>query len=216
MKREEVLEIFDRKRLIAIARVDFRGREVEVVSVLREAGIRLLEISMISPNFDAALANLVNTFGDAMALGAGTVLTIEDLKRAVDAGASFIVSPDGNPQVIEETRKAGLASFPGGMTPTEIVRLRGWGADAIKLFPAVSLGPKFVHAMRGPLPDIRLVPTGGVRLEDLPAYWQAGAAGVAIGSELVSVNSIDPEKKEWLQSTAKDFVWAAGRATDEK
>jgi 2-dehydro-3-deoxyphosphogluconate aldolase/(4S)-4-hydroxy-2-oxoglutarate aldolase len=214
MTREEVLKIFEACRLIAIVRSDPGGRELELVSLLHEAGIRMLEVSMVAPNFDSTLSNLTNKFGSAMALGAGTVLSTRDLKRAHDAGAAFIVSPDGNPHVVEETQKAGLASFPGGMTPTEILRLRAWGADAIKLFPAVSLGPKFVLAMRGPLPDIRLIPTGGVRLEDLPAYWQAGAAAVAIGSELISTASIDPGRREWLRTTAQAFVRAARRNSD--
>lgn len=214
MTREEVLHIFDACRLIAIVRADLGGKEMELVSLLHEAGIRMLEISMVSPNFDATLLNLTNKFGSTMALGAGTVLSTHDLNRACDAGATFIVSPDGNPEVVEETQKAGLVSFPGGMTPTEILRLRTWGADAIKLFPAVSLGPKFVQAIRGPVPDIRLIPTGGVRLEDLPSYWQAGAAAVAIGSELISAASISQEKREWLRTTAQAFVQAARRSSD--
>jgi 2-dehydro-3-deoxyphosphogluconate aldolase/(4S)-4-hydroxy-2-oxoglutarate aldolase len=210
-QRQKVLDAIEKHRLISIIRADTRGRVLHVAACLSETGVRLLEVSMISPDFDRALRDLADSFGDSMILGAGTVLTKVDLQRAIDAGASFIVSQDGNPEVIEKTRAAGLVSLPGAMTPTEAVRARACGADFVKLFPAVSLGPEFVRAMRGPLPELKLVPTGGVQLEHLPAYWQAGAAAVAIGSELVSQSSFDGEDLKALSAKARAFVAAAER-----
>ena len=209
MSREDVMSLLEAKRIIAILRGALRGRELEILAALEQAGIAVVEISIVSPDFDATLARIAAAFGSRMAIGAGTILTLDDLNRAIAAGASFIVSPDGNREVIEATLRAGLVSVPGAYTPTEIVQVQRWGADAVKLFPAGGLGPEYVRAVRAPLPDLRLVPTGGVRLADLPAYWQAGAWAVAVGSELVNASRInDPDLAE-LSSVARAFAIAA-------
>ncbi len=208
MNRSQVLNLFENKRLIAILRGDLRGRELEILAALEQAGIAAVEMSIVSPDFDALLARIAVSFGSRMAIGAGTILTLDDLDRAITAGASFVVSPDGNREVIEASLRAGLVSVPGAFTPTEIVQVKRWGADAVKMFPAGSLGPEYVRAVRAPLPDLRLVPTGGVRLTDLPAYWQAGAWAVAVGSELVNASRIkDPDLVE-LRAVARAFAVA--------
>lgn len=209
MKRESVLEILDSKRLISILRGDLKGREMDLLAALEQAGVAALEVSIVSPDFDSVLARIVSTFGSRMAIGAGTILSLEDLQRAIAAGASFIVSPDGNPEIIEATLRADLVSLPGAYTPTEIVQVQRWGADAVKLFPASSLGPKYVQAIRSPLPRLRLLPTGGVGLPDLPDYWQAGAWAVAVGSELVNPSVIQDVDFSDLETLAREFVLAA-------
>jgi len=215
LSRKHVLNVLENKRIIAILRGDLQGRELEVLAALEEAGIAAVEMSIVSPDFDAALARIAADFGSRIVIGAGTILSLDDLKRAITAGASFIVSPDGNREVIEATLRAGLVSLPGAYTPTEIVQVQRWGADAVKLFPASSLGPQYVRAVRAPLPDLRLVPTGGVRLDDLPAYWQAGAWAVAIGSELVNASRIkDPSLVE-LRTVAHAFAVAAEKSAHE-
>ncbi len=211
-RRERTLHTIETHRLISILRADMRGREMEIAGALAESGIRALELSMVSPNFDRALRRLAEAFGERMAIGAGTVLTVDDLQRAIDAGASFIVSPNTNPEVIEATCAAGLVSLPGAMTATEVISASAHGADFVKLFPAVSLGPAFVRALRGPLPHLKLVPTGGVQLQHLPDYWRAGAAAVAIGSELVKQATFESENLDTLRERAHAFVAAAERA----
>lgn len=212
MSREHVLNLLEAKRIVAILRGDMKGRELEILAALEQAGIGAVEMSIVSPDFDATLARITASFGARMAIGAGTILTLDDLNRAIAAGASFIVSPDGNREVIEATLRAGLVSVPGAYTPTEIVQVKRWGADAVKLFPASGLGPQYVRAVRAPLTDLRIVPTGGVRLADLPAYWQAGAWAVAVGSELVNASRInDPDLTE-LSSVARAFAVAAEKS----
>lgn len=209
--RERVKSAIETHRLISIIRADIRDREEELLGVLEAGGVRVLEVSMVSPGFDAVMKKLVSKAGGETHIGAGTVLTLRDLERAMDVGARFIVSPDGNPEVIEATLRAGLVSLPGAMTPSEAVRVRSAGADYVKLFPAVTLGPAYVKALRGPLPDMKMVPTGGVALEDIPAYRAAGAVAVAIGSELVSETSIAQAEWAVLQARAAAFTQAAGR-----
>lgn len=211
MKRESIVKLLATKRLIAILRGDMKGRELEIVEVLEGAGIAAIEMSIVSRDFDAALARIASAFGSRIAIGAGTILSGEDLNRAIAAGASFVVSPDGNRDVIEATLRAGLVSLPGALTVTEIVQAQRWGADAVKLFPAGAVGPGYVRAVRAPFPEVRLVPTGGVRVEDLAAYWAAGAWAVGVGSELVNAARIAEPGLTELQAVARAF--AAGAET---
>lgn len=209
MNREFVLDLIRRSRLIAILRGDMHGRELEILAVLKDAGICAVEMSIVSPGFDVALARMAATYGATMAIGAGTILTPDNLARAVTAGASFIVSPDGNREVIESTLREGLVSLPGAFTATEIVQVMRWGADAVKLFPAGSVGPDYVRTVRAPLPGLRMVPTGGVRLSDLPAYWRAGAWAAGVGSELVNAERLQDSNLVELQQVARAFAVAA-------
>lgn len=215
MTRQDILQFIAKHRLVAILRGDMQGRELEVVAALKEAGVAAVEMSIVSPGFDATLKRIATAFGSSIAIGAGTVLTCDHLRRSIDSGAQFIVSPDGNPEVIEATLRAGLVSLPGAFTTTEIVQAMRWGADAVKLFPAGNLGPGYVRAVQAPLPQARLVPTGGVTLEDLPEYWSAGAWAVGVGSELVNARRILDLDLSELKRVARDFTAAARKDPDD-
>jgi len=210
MTRQEVLEHIQRTRIIAIIRGEMHGKELEIAEALVEGGISALEISIVSPSYDAAIRKLALHLGDRIAIGAGTVLTVEELRRVADCGASFIVSPNIDRPVIELTRNLGLASFPGAYTPTEIVLADRYGADAVKVFPAVSLGPLYIRALQGPLPGIRLIPTGGIHVQSLAEYQAAGAWAVGIGSELVGCQELDHFDPQQLTDKARNFVHAGG------
>jgi Entner-Doudoroff aldolase len=164
-----------------------------------------------------AIERLAARFGARIAVGAGTVLQPVEVERAAEAGASFIVSPNRDTRVIETTKGRGLVSLPGCLTPSEIVEALAAGADAAKLFPAVCLGPAFVRAMRGPLAQARLVPTGGVTPELAREYARAGAWAVGVGSELFNRDALVARDDEWLSARAAAFVAAmrAGRGTGE-
>src|SRR6185503_16166418 len=132
------------------------------------------------------IKTLIAEIGDRAVIGAGTVLTADDVSRVADVGARFIVSPNFNPAVVAQTRKLNLVSVPGCFTPSEVVAALEAGADAIKLFPATHMGPSYVRALRGPLNDVRLVPTGGVTPELAREYRAAGAWTIGVGSELIT------------------------------
>lgn len=194
-------------KIIAILRGDFRGREEEIVAAMSEGGLTAVEVTLNSPDALGAICRLADRFGQAMAVGAGTVLTPEEVRRAADAGASFIVSPNRDLRVIEATKRLDLISLPGCFTPSEVVEAINAGADAAKLFPANSLGPGFLKALRGPLPQVRTVPTGGVTPELAREYFAAGAWAIGAGSELLGKNFDD---LTGLQARAAAFV-AAGK-----
>src|SRR5687768_15587591 len=144
---ETPLEIINAGRIIAILRGTFKGLEQEIAAVLVEAGITAIEITLNSENVFAIIERLTARFGDKVTIGAGTVFRVDEMERASAAGARFIVSPNRDVTVVEATKRAGLVSIPGCFTPSEIREALAAGADAVKLFPASSLGPSFVRAM---------------------------------------------------------------------
>ncbi len=211
MKRDEALQIVEHHRLIAILRGDFRDREVSLARALFESGVRALEVSTISPDWEQVIRRIADALGTQLAVGAGTVLNADHVTMAADAGACFMVAPNTNPAVIGKARAADLATFPGAYTPTEILAAIDCGAYAVKLFPAVTLGPDYLRALRGPLPGVRLVPTGGICLDNIARYFDAGAWAVAIGSELVQSDESEPNDWISLRDRAQRFVELARR-----
>lgn len=200
-------------KIVAILRGDFSGREEELVAAMIAGGLTAVEVTLNSRDVMAAINRLAKRFGSEIAVGAGTVLTPNEVLRAADAGAQFIVSPNRDLAVIEQTKKLGLVSLPGCFTPSEVVEAINAGADAAKLFPANSLGPAFVKALRGPLPQIRTVPTGGVTAELARDYFAAGAWAIGAGSELIGKDWFAEGGLERLRERAAAFV-TAGRKND--
>jgi len=148
------------------------------------AGMRVIEVTLSRPEACDQIAALSEKYGDDIAVGAGTVLDVESARAALAAGAEFIITPALISEVIEYCREQEAPVFPGAMTPTEIFSAHCMGAEMVKVFPASVLGPGFVKNMRGPFPQIRLMPTGGIRVEDVAAWFAAGAAAIGVGSEL--------------------------------
>ena len=193
MRSEQVIEQIEAGRIVAILRGDFGGREEEIVDALVESGITAVETTLNSPGAIDSIGRLAASFGSRIAVGAGTVLRPEEVERAADAGASFIVSPNLNAKVIEVTKRAGLISLPDVSLPQR--SWRPWARrGAVKLFPAQCLGPDFIKAMRGPLPNVRLIPTGGVTPEAARGYIAAGAWALGIGSELIGKEVMNDER----------------------
>ena len=209
MNASEALLSIRRTRILAILRGPVEGREIDLVEALVAGGITAAGVSTVTPGCAAIIGRLCAHFADRAAIGAGTVTTPAELKAAADAGASFIVSPGTDPAIIHETRKLGLASFPGALTPTEVMLAADSGANAVKIFPAASLGPAYIRALRGPFPSIPLVPTGGIHLDNLRAYLEAGAMAVGIGSELIGKIEFENFNAVALTQKARAYVAAA-------
>jgi 2-dehydro-3-deoxyphosphogluconate aldolase / (4S)-4-hydroxy-2-oxoglutarate aldolase len=207
------LRLIEKGRVIAIMRGDFGGGEQEIVAAIVEAGITAVEVTLNSPNAIDAIERLAERFGNNTAVGAGTVLSSGDVERVAGVGGQFIVSPNRDLKVIETTKRLGLASFPGCFTPSEIVEAIDAGADAVKLFPAVSLGVNFVKALRGPFPDLRVVPTGGVTPDAAREYLAAGAWAVGAGSELIGKDVMRPGGLERLRARAAEFGKVSTKTT---
>ncbi len=197
-------------RLIAIG----RNLEPALVPTIGEGllagGVHAFEITLNNPSAFTAIAALTRRFNPRdLLIGAGTVLDLEQAERAVEAGAQFLVMPHLDVAIVEWAVKRELPAFPGAFTPTEILAAWRAGATAVKLFPASAVGPAFVRELRGPLPQIPLVPTGGVTLENAPAFLAAGALAVGMGSWLTGGGDPDVIRERAVAITAA--LSAAGR-----
>lgn len=199
--------------IIPVIRAPSADAAVAVAEALLAAGLTVAEITMTVPNAIDAIGAVARRFPGAVLLGAGTVTDAETVKRAVDAGAEFIVSPCVVPGVIDAARRAGVAVLPGALTPSEVFEAFRLGGDMVKVFPAQSVGgAAYLRALRGPFPDIPLVPTGGVTLDNLGELFQAGAAAVGVGTELVSKDALARGDYAAIGALAKQFLAAVRQA----
>ena len=172
-------------RVIAIGRRLDPATVPSIASALLESGVRAFEVTMDSDGALDAIAVLSARFAAGeFVVGAGTVLSVSQAAAAVEAGARFIVMPHGDLEIVRWAVERGIPCLPGALTPSEILAVWRAGAAAVKVFPASTAGPSFVREMRGPLPEIPLVPTGGISLENAPAFLQSGAMAVGMGSWL--------------------------------
>jgi 2-dehydro-3-deoxyphosphogluconate aldolase/(4S)-4-hydroxy-2-oxoglutarate aldolase len=199
--------------IIPIIRASSAEAVVPVAEALLQAGLPICEITLTVPNAIDAIGAVAKRFSGKLLLGAGTVTDAETARRAVEAGAEFIVTPCLVPAVIEAAQRAGVAVLPGALTPSEVFEAFRSGGDMVKIFPVQSVGgAAYLRALRGPFPGIPLVPTGGVTLENLSELFQAGAAAVGVGSELISKDALDRRDYAAIGALAKRFLAAARQA----
>jgi len=183
---------------------------IQAVETCRNAGILVAEITMTVPGAIRALEKLADRFGDSMLLGAGTVLDAETARASILAGAEFLVSPNLRRATIEVAKRYSKAIFPGALTPTEVLDAWEAGADAVKVFPCGNVGgAKYIKALKGPFPQIEMVPTGGVSLETIADFFKAGACAVGIGSELIDAALLKQRRFDALEERARQFLAAA-------
>ncbi|MFV2195080.1 bifunctional 4-hydroxy-2-oxoglutarate aldolase/2-dehydro-3-deoxy-phosphogluconate aldolase [Nocardiopsis sp. LOL_012] len=171
--------------LIAILRAPTAEHFPVIADTLLAAGIHAIEITLTTHGALRCIRELTTAYGQEAVIGAGTVMTADQAQTCIDAGARFLVSPVSAPEVARTARAAGVAAYPGALTPTEINAADHTGAPAVKLFPASSVSPRYVSDLRGPLPGIPLIPTGGISLTEVPAWTAAGVAAVGLGTPLV-------------------------------
>jgi 2-dehydro-3-deoxyphosphogluconate aldolase/(4S)-4-hydroxy-2-oxoglutarate aldolase len=195
--------------IIPIIRAPSADAVVPVAEALLQAGLPVVEITLTVPKAIDAISAIAKRFAGRMLVGAGTVTDAEAAKRAMDAGAEFIVTPCVIAEVIQAAQQADVAVLPGALTPTEIFEAFGAGGDMVKVFPVQSVGgAAYLRALRGPLPDIPLVPTGGVTLANIGAMFDAGAAAVGVGSELISKDALARRDYAAIGAMAKQFLAA--------
>lgn len=171
--------------LIAVLRAKQATDYDAVVEVLGQNGVRCVELTLSTPGTIDHLPALIEHAGKELEIGVGTVTSVTDAQRAIDAGAKYLVTPVINLEIIALALKHRLPVFPGGLTPTELHSAWQAGATAVKVFPAQTVGPKYGSHLRGPFPDLRFVPSGGVGLDDIPAWLRAGATAVSLGGPLI-------------------------------
>jgi len=215
MSRNDDLARVLQTGIIAILRVPTSDQLASVARALFDGGIDIIEVTFTVPNALEILAAVKSDLGDRVLLGMGTVLDPESARAALLAGAEFIVSPSLNLDVIRLCHRYDKVVMPGAFTPTEILAAWEAGADVVKVFPSDSVGPSYLKALRGPFPQIRLMPTGGVNLETLPAFIKAGACALGVGSSLVEPQAIKTGNFSRLRDLAAQYVQAlkAARAS---
>lgn len=212
MTREKIIANIRNKKVIAIVR-DFEPKQcVKLAQALYAGGINMIEVTFDQSRPDAyaetteAIRAIRDHFAGEVIPGAGTVMTVEQVDLAKEAGAFYIISPDTNIEVIRYTRKAGLVSLPGAMTPTEAVSAHQAGADMIKLFPIANLGASYLKALKAPLKHIDFMAVGGVSPENIHEFIKAGAAGAGVGGLLTKKELVEAGEFEKITELARRYV----------
>lgn len=200
--------------VVAIIRASSSGELVDVVSALRDGGLTCIEVTMTTPDALDVIHKARETMGDLAAIGVGTVLDAETARAAILAGAQFVVAPIIDVPTIEMCRRYSVPVLPGAMTPTEIVRAWQSGADVVKVFPATAGGPQLIRDLRGPLPHIKLLPTGGVTLETAGDFIKAGATALGVGSALVTKQIVKNKDYAALKTAAGEWLQRVRQARE--
>ena len=192
--------------IVAVMRAQTGEKLVDVAEALLAGGVKVMEVTFTVPNALQVLEEVANRMGDRILLGAGTVLDPETARIAILAGAQFIVSPSTDPEVIQLCRRYDKVVLPGAFTPTEVVQAWQAGADIVKVFPSDCVGPQYLKALRGPLPQVRLMPTGGVNLDTAAEFLRCGACALGVGGALVSSQAVADGDMAAIESLARRYV----------
>jgi 2-dehydro-3-deoxyphosphogluconate aldolase/(4S)-4-hydroxy-2-oxoglutarate aldolase len=211
---EEILTAIRQHKIIAIVRGVESSRCMKVAEALYQGGIRLIEITynQSAPetwkNTASAIGEVADAFSGKMFVGAGTVTNTRLVALTAEVGGRFIISPNTNAEVIRETKRRGLVSIPGAMTPSEILAAHDAGADFVKLFPASDLGIGYLKAVRAPISHVGLIATGGISEANARAFLDAGAVGLGVGGSLANKKAIENEDYEKLTQAAEALITA--------
>ena len=203
VSRTDILQRILEKKAIAVIRMTDVAKLMRVIEAIRAGGVECVEITMTVPGAVDVIRDVSQSIGDEALIGAGTILDAETARRAINAGADFIVGPVLDRGVIEIAHQNEKVVIPGAFSPGEIVAAWRAGADIVKVFPATVLGPGYFKDLRGPLPQIRLCPTGGVTVENAGEWIKAGACCVGIGTDLLDKKAIAEDRYEVLTEKAR-------------
>lgn len=216
MSRDTTLARILHGGIVAVVRSERPEPLVRVVAALAEGGVTAAEITFTVPDAPDVIREVRRAMGDSVVLGAGTVLDVETARIALLAGAEYLVSPVVNLDVIRLARRYGKVVMPGAFTPTEVLAAWEAGADVVKVFPAEIGGPAYFKALRGPLPQIRLMPTGGVDLNTAEAFLKAGAVCLGVGSSLVEPKAVADGDFARVRELASQFSAIVSRFREGK
>ena len=185
LQRPAPSAILQANPVVAVLRAGHASEYAPVIAALAAGGVRSIELTLSTAGVFDLLPGLISEFGEQVEIGVGTVTTEAEAREALEAGAAFLVTPVTDVAIVRAAVESGTPVFPGGLTPTEL--LAGWraGATAVKVFPASTVGPGYIAQLRGPFPDLQVIPSGGVAIEDAPAWIRAGAVAVSLGGPLI-------------------------------
>lgn len=207
MNKTEVIQTIKDIGLLPVVRAASADEAMRVIDAIKEGGVSVLEITMTVPNAVRVMEEVSARYGSEVLVGAGTVLDPETARACILAGAKFVVSPALNTETIALCRRYGVAVMPGALTPTEVVTAWTAGADFVKVFPANSLGGAgYLKSLKAPLPQIELIPTGGVSLTTAADFIKAGASALGVGTDLVDVKALRAGQANLITERAKQFL----------
>jgi 2-dehydro-3-deoxyphosphogluconate aldolase/(4S)-4-hydroxy-2-oxoglutarate aldolase len=213
MTSKEILAFITEVGIVPVIRTSSAESAVLAVDAIYNGGVRAAEITMTVPGAVGALEKVADRFGDRIMLGAGTVLDPETARICMLAGAQFFVTPALRISTIEMAKRYSKVICPGALTPTEVLTAWEAGADVVKVFPCGNVGgAKYIKALKGPFPQIEMIPTGGVNLETTGDFLRAGACAVAVGGELVDAKTISEGRYDIIEDRARQFLAAVAHA----
>ena len=211
-QRGDTVRAIEACGVVAVIRMREAEKLRAVVDALGEGGVRALEVTMTVPGAIDLIGKLAPTLPGGFVLGAGTILDAETARLAILAGAKFVVGPVFRPEVLATCHRYDIAAMPGCFTPTEILSAWEAGADVVKVFPATALGPGFIKDVRGPLPQVKLMPTGGVSLDNAGEWIASGAVAVGVGTALLDAAAIAAGDYAVITANAKRIVASVAAA----
>jgi len=207
-ERAAIVSAIESSGVVAVIRLSDATQLRAVAEALAEGGIRALEVTMTVPRAVALIEELARSLPTEFLVGAGTVLDVETARQVIAAGARFVVSPVFKSELIEACHRSDVPVMPGCFSPTEILTAWEAGADVVKVFPATALGPTFFRDIHGPLPQVRLMPTGGVTRENAGDWIRAGAVAIGAGTALVDAKAVAERRFDLITENARHFIQA--------
>ena len=214
MTKFEQMEKIENSGIVAIIRTDTNQDLLQVVDAIHSGGIDVIEITMTTPGALDTVGSMTKRYGSNLLVGAGSVLDTETARLAILSGADFIVSPITKPDVIELCNRYGKVVMPGAFTPTEILRAWELGADYVKIFPADIAGASYIKAVKAPLPQVSIIPTGGIGLNNAAEFITSGSAALGVGSTLVNKQTITEKQFKKLTEISQKLVVAVKKAKE--
>ena len=213
MTSQQILSFMTDIGIVPVVRTSTAESAIKSIEAIYRGGVRSAEITMTVPGAIKALEKIADQFGDKIMLGAGTVLDPETARACMLAGAQFFVTPSLNLATIEICKRYSKVICAGALTPTEVLAAWQAGSDVVKVFPANAVGgPKYIKALKGPFPQIEMIPTGGVNLETAGEFLKAGACAVAVGGELVDAKLIRENRYDRIEELAKEYLAVIAKA----
>jgi 2-dehydro-3-deoxyphosphogluconate aldolase/(4S)-4-hydroxy-2-oxoglutarate aldolase len=214
-RKQEVYQALIDSGVTAVLRGIPEDQMVDVAAAIHEGGVRALELTADAKRCSDMIAAVDRELEDTGAvIGAGTVMDAAAARNVIEAGAEFVLAPNLNPEVVDVCNRAGVVCVPGVMTPTEAAAAMEAGADILKMFPAKTVGPSHIGALQGPLGDVPIMPTGGVSVDNVADYFDAGAVAVGAGSALVDYEGIENDDMDQVRESAAEFVDAVDAARE--
>jgi len=217
MTKQAVLQKIREVGVVPVVRASSAKEATQAIEAVRAGGVNIFEITMTVPDAVNLIKNLTARFGETALIGAGTVLTSEQARDCIAAGAKFIISPALNLETIKICNENDVAVMPGALTPTEIVTAWNAGADLVKVFPAGALGgANYIKSLKAPLPQIEIIPTGGVSLKTAADFIKAGASALGVGEDLVDLQALREGNDYILTERARQYLEIVKTARRDK